>query len=145
MILIAEECRDYLVTTGRVRKPSSTSGSLPKCFIEAPGGAPSVEETGGNLVHIRYAGGVPSPSFGEFVDQIDLDFAIRTSDLRTALELGFNISNDLDGKRAFQMDTLRVEQVLRTRPFDRLYESSPGQGYTLIGQFRFMVRKSSQA
>ena len=142
-LLIAEECRDYLVAQGLVKKPSTASGSQPKCFVEPLTGAPSPEEAGTNLT-LRYAGGLPSPSYGEFVDQVDLDFIIRSADLRTALELGLSISDKLDGKRGLMLDTLRVEQITRNRPFDRLMGPDQPASYTLIGQFRFMVRKAVQ-
>lgn len=143
MLLIAEECRDYLVSQNLVKKPSAT-GNKPKCYIEPLTGAPSPEESGGTNITLRYAGGLPSPSFGEFVDQIDIDFIIRSTDLREALTLAFDISNKIDGLRAFNMDGLRVEQITRQRPFDRLMGPDQPASYTLIGQFRFMVRKSVQ-
>ena len=43
------------------------------------------------------------------------------------------------------MADLRVEQAIRTRPFDRLYGADPQVGVILVGQFRFMVRKVEQA
>lgn len=144
MLLIAEECRDYLVSQSLVKKPSTQTGNKPKCYIEPLTGAPSPEESGGTNITLRYAGGLPSPGFGEFVDQIDIDFIIRSTDLREALTLGFDISNKIDGLRAFNMDGLRVEQITRTRPFDRLMGPDQPASYTLIGQFRFMVRKSVQ-
>ena len=64
-LLIAEECRDYLVAQGLVKKPATVSGSAPKCYVEPLTGAPSPEEAGTNLT-LRYAGGLPSPSYGEF-------------------------------------------------------------------------------
>lgn len=145
MLLIAEECRDYLVSQSLVKKPSTQTGNKPKCYIEPLTGAPSPEESGGTNITMRYAGGLPSPGFGEFVDQIDIDFIIRSNDLREALTLAYNISEKLDGVRAFNMDSMRVEQVNRTRPFDRLMGPDQPKSYTLIGQFRFMVRKVSQA
>lgn len=144
MLLIAEECRDYLVSQSLVKKPSTQTGNKPKCYIEPLTGAPSPEESGGTNITLRYAGGLPSPGFGEFVDQIDIDFIIRSTDLREALTLGFDISNKIDGLRAFNMDGLRVEQITRTRPFDRLMGPDQPASYTLIGQFRFMVRKAVQ-
>lgn len=143
MLLIAEECRDYLVSQNLVQKPSA-NGTKPKCYIEPLTGAPSPEESGGTNITLRYSGGASSPSFGEFVDQIDIDFIIRATDLREALTLAFNISNAIDGLKAFNMDSLRVEQILRSRPFSRLVGPDQPASYTLIGQFRFMVRKSVQ-
>jgi len=144
MLLIAEECRDYLVSQNLVKKPSTQSGNKPKCYVDPLTGAPSPEESGGTTLTLRYAGGLSSPTFGEFVDQIDIDFIIRATDLRSALELGLNISNAIDGLKATNVDGLRVEQITRTRPFDRLMGPDQPASYTLIGQFRFMVRKSVQ-
>ena len=144
VLLIAEECRDYLVAQNLVKKPSTAQGTKPKCYIEPATGAPSPEESGGTTLTLRYAGGLPSPSYGEFVDQIDLDFIIRSASLREALELGISISNALDGKRGLMLDSLRVEQITRQRPFDRLMGPDQPASYTLIGQFRFMVRKAVQ-
>lgn len=145
MLLLAEECRNYLVDEDLVRLPSSRGNAIP-CYVESPTGAPTpAEAEAETVVHLRGAGGLPSqPYQGEWIDQLDIDFHIRSTDTRAAYETGLLLSKALDDKRAFEMGDLRVEAITRTRPFDRLFGADPGQGITLVGQFRFLVRKNEQ-
>lgn len=142
--------RNYLVTSGIVRKPTVAppggDPNRPPMWLEPRNGVPAPNEQPGNaavevgpdsVVAAFETTGIAPERHEGFIRWQHVDIRLRTTTAPRAVALKEAIRQYLNDRRGWMMDSLRVEESLLFRDWQRL--GSDDEGFDYVAEFQFTL------
>jgi hypothetical protein len=147
MLRIGKSLADHLIAEGLVRPPT-TPGDEAVVFVDPTSGAPAPVDLKGTAaadiaITIQTAGGFGTDPYAGFLDRTSytIFYRCKKGKEKDLVDLATLIDAELDDKRAWMMNDLRVELSLRLRPLQMLPTDNPDQGSIYVCEYGFLVRK----
>jgi hypothetical protein len=148
---LGKELAEWLIEEGLARTPYN-SGNEAVIFVDPTAGAPAPEDLSGPAqtdltITLETSGGFGTQPYQGFLDRRTITIVYRSAPgkEKELIDLSNAIDAQLDDKRAWLMNNLRIEIAQIYRPLTRIPVSNTDQGSVFEAEYIFLIRKESLA